>query len=309
MEPNDETRPTPERSDGTASVHLPSMRRASPWSRRLFLIVVIVVALFMPIWLDPVTLDQFRGATPFPVPTLPPDAVPTAGFSPGAEELFEVSTTVARDGFDRAEADGWGVAEIGGSYTALGPVGLLATESGAGVGLVDPSAPGGVALSGVAAHDVEVLFDVSGDGLAASGVHVSALLRQLADGTGYRPTILVGEDGTPQVTVRAIVGDTETALVPAVTLPGATQLPAAYRVRAQAIGSDPTTIRMRAWPVDEPEPLVWQVSVIDWTGSLQRAGSIGFAWGSTTDNTTGATDGTLHFDDLLARANAPESSL
>ena len=44
------------------------------------------------------------------------------------------------------------------------------------------------------------------------------------------------------------------------------------------VGSDPTTIRARAWPIGQAEPAGWQVTVVDWSGALQGAGAVGLGW-------------------------------
>jgi hypothetical protein len=49
-------------------------------------------------------------------------------------------------------------------------------------------------------------------------------------------------------------------------------------VRAEALGDDPTTLRLRTWPDGVPEPAAWQLSTIDWTGTLQEPGTIGIGW-------------------------------
>jgi hypothetical protein len=290
------------------AVRLPSERRTSPWSRRLVLIVIVSVLLVTPLWLDPVTLDQFRGATPFPIPSVPEVAIPTVAGSPDREEVFTVSTTVARDDFERNEPIGWGAAELGGHYAPLGASELLSATEGVGTARLNDAQSGGASLPGVTAHDVEVVFDVSGDALSVEGVFVEAILRLLPSGQSYRPTIEVAADGGAMVTVRSSNGETETNLLPAVAVDGLlAQVGGEIRVRAQAIGSDPTTVRMRAWSPSSPEPAVWQVSVIDWTGSLQHDGAIGMGWGATSAVTQSAP--VLRFDDLVARANAEVGNL
>jgi hypothetical protein len=290
------------------AVRLPSERGKSPWSRRLVLIVIVSVLLVTPLWLDPVTLDQFRGATPFPIATGPFEPLPTVAGSPDGEEVFTVSSTVARDDFERNEPIGWGAAELGGHYSPLGSSELLSATDGGGTARLNEAGTGGASLPGVAAHDVEVVFDVGGDALGVEGVFVEAILRLLPSGQSYRPTIQVGPDGGAMITVRASDGKTETALVPDVALDGLlAQSGGEIRVRAQAIGSDPTTIRVRAWAPSSPEPTVWQVSVIDWTGSLQHDGAIGMGWGAT--STVSQSAPVLRFDDLVARANAEVGNL
>jgi hypothetical protein len=306
---DDDARPDETRPEESTGVRLPRMRRTSPWSRRLFLIIVVSVALLAPVWLDPITLDQFRGASPFPIPTESPEGpIPTFGGTPNGEELFTVSTTVVRDTFDRADATGWGSAEIGGPYESLGSAGRLATDAGSGVAYLVQSVSGAQVLTGVEAHDVEITFEVAGDALSVDGVFVQAVLRLVPNVGSYRPTLTIGPDGALTVTVNGVVGDAEAALVPPIAIDATGATDGVFRIRAQAIGSDPTTIRLRAWPARQPEPDVWQVSVIDWTGSLQHDGAIGVGWGSAT--ATGTAEGVmLKFDDLLARANAQLGSL
>jgi hypothetical protein len=287
---------------------LPSERRKSPWSRRLVLIVIVSVLLVTPLWLDPVTLDQFRGATPFPIPTGPIEAIPTVAGSPDGEEVFTVSTTVARDDFERNEPIGWGAAELGGRYAPLGASELVSATDGVGTARLSDDESGGATLPGVNAHDVEVLFDVSGEALSLHGVFVEAILRLRPGGQSYRPTIEVADDGGAMVTIRASNGETVTSLVPAVAVDGLlAQSGDEIRVRAQAIGSDPTTVRVRAWSPSSPEPTVWQASVIDWTGSLQHDGAIGMGWGASSPVSQSAP--VLRFDDLVARANAEVGNL
>ena len=67
------------------------------------------------------------------------------------------------------------------------------------------------------------------------------------------------------------------------------------RIHAEAGGAEPTTIRVRVWPVSVPEPNVWQLTMVDWAGNLQDAGAVGLGWQST----SGAS-GALHFSDLTA---------
>jgi hypothetical protein len=273
-------------------------------------IVVVIVALAAPVWLDPVTLDEFRGATPFPMPSQPVEPEPTVGGSPDVEEVFTVASTVARDDFRRQDPAGWGVADKGGAYTVLGDGALVSTRGGVGVAAVTGAGPGAAVLRSVRAREVEVVFDVSGDALTRRGVFVDAILRLLPDGSSYRTGITVGRDGGASATIRKGTGpelNEVEPLAPSVVMDGLVAQPdVTLRVRAQAVGSDPTTIRMRAWPTYSPEPQLWQVSVIDWTGSLQHDGAIGIAWGSDVPFPNSAP--VLRFDDLVARANAEVSA-
>jgi hypothetical protein len=51
---------------------------------------------------------------------------------------------------------------------------------------------------------------------------------------------------------------------------------ARYRLRVQATGASPTTIRIRAWREGTVEPQGWAFRATDSTAGLQTAGAVGF---------------------------------
>ena len=59
-------------------------------------------------------------------------------------------------------------------------------------------------------------------------------------------------------------------------LPSVTYVPGAkLNVRFEAVGTNPTTLRMKAWPAANTEPTAWQLTATDNTSALQTAGSVG----------------------------------
>lgn len=62
-----------------------------------------------------------------------------------------------------------------------------------------------------------------------------------------------------------------TVQVPNLTYTAGTKL----RVRVQAVGSGPTTLRAKVWPASGNEPTDWLVAATDNTAGYQVAGSVG----------------------------------
>jgi hypothetical protein len=196
--------------------------------------------------------------------------------------------------------DGWGTAGVGGRYVLSGRTEDLDVEPGSGVILL--SAPGiarNAHLPDITISDVDLTFTVSIDDLpTGGGLYVYGLLRRIATGAAYRPKIFVMPDGAIYAHAGVLLQDGEGSLgrpVRAATLMDDGE--AWIRVRAIATGSDPTTIRVKAWLADEAEPDYWHFAVIDWTASLQTTGSVGVAGylGSRVTNPPA----TLYFSDLL----------
>jgi hypothetical protein len=269
-------------------------RRSLPWSERSILVAsLLMVALLSPLWLDPLTLQGLLGmggprgsATPAGTDRSRPAT---------AEPLPSGARVAASDTFSRREGAGWGSADVGGSYLLSGAADLSVQP---GVGIVELAAAGeGEALLGVSARDVGVEFSVALDGPPAGGELELRVVLRASDGrSALLPAVRIGPEGSLTARVTALAGGASDTLVARVAVPDVTVTGGAVlRVRAEAVGSDPTTIRLRVWPASRPEPAFWHVSVIDWTGSLQDAGMAGLGWRAG----AGATSITLRYDDLV----------
>src|SRR5690606_34827172 len=46
-------------------------------------------------------------------------------------------------------------------------------------------------------------------------------------------------------------------------------------LRVQVEGTSPTTVRVKAWPSDQPEPTDWFTTTTDGTAALQASGGVG----------------------------------
>jgi CSLREA domain-containing protein len=186
---------------------------------------------------------------------------------------------VAADGFNRTSANGWGNADVGGPYTIQGQAANFSV--GAGVGSMVVPASGSIRsalLNSTSAQDVDVTFRVRTDKLPAAGnLFVYAVVRR-HDGTDseYRPRLLIGSNGSVSAHASVVVNGTEDDLGSPVVVPGLTLSANSWiRFRAQISGSNPTTIRVRAWADGQAEPSTWNYTITDTSAGLQNAGSVG----------------------------------
>ncbi len=92
----------------------------------------------------------------------------------------------------------------------------------------------------------------------------------------YRPKIFVGSDGSVRVHSGVVTDNIESSLGAAVVVPGLTFQPGAWIwLRTQVSGSDPTTIKVKAWAAGQPEPSGWQFTATDSASTLQSPGAVG----------------------------------
>ena len=95
------------------------------------------------------------------------------------------------------------------------------------------------------------------------------------------------------------INGTESSLGTSVTVPGLTPAAGTFMwLRAQVTGTNPTTIKVRAWRDGDPEPSTWQFTATNSLAALQAAGGVGLASyiGSGTTNVPV----TVSFDDFVA---------
>jgi hypothetical protein len=272
--------PDPPNSRGVVGRALAKRRRALPWSNGVILLAsLVLVIVLVPLWLDPLTLSQVAGQavsySPLPSPTVavaPSAAGPTAGPSP-------LETLAATDDFTPDQFDSWGSADLGGQYVASG-AGVLSVEEGSAFVRLRAADAGAVLLPSLAVADVALEYAMSMDRVPADGhLTVFALLRAANDDSGYRLGIRIDAAGNVEATAGSLVDGVSKQIGSRVLIPITRGVaPPAIWVRAEAVGSDPTTLRMRAWADGQAEPGTWQLSVIDWTGALQVSGSAGLAW-------------------------------
>jgi hypothetical protein len=158
-----------------------------------------------------------------------------------------------------------GTADRGGVWSAVGPAANLAVDGSAGrIAMGSPGSGMTVAL-GATGTSNDVRATLRAD-KPATGGRVGA-----AD---YRAKVRLLAGGSVQLIVNRVQAGE--VVLAAVTVPGLTVGPATVlRVRAQAIGTSPTTVRAKVWLDGTPEPPSWQLSATDSSAALQAPGTVG----------------------------------
>jgi hypothetical protein len=229
------------------------------------------------------------------VASSPVAATPTAGSGgPGTP------TTYASDSFPRSVANGWGTAAIGGTWLTAGNNADFAVNgSAATMRLPAAKAYRGVFLNSVSAADVDLSFRVTSNKNPTGGPqYVYAALRRTTTGSFYRVTLRIAPSGQVFIGASTVINNSETTIASAVAVPGLTYSAGTFiNVHAQLSGTNPTTIKLRAWASGTAEPLAWQYSATNSNAALQGAGSAGLEGYLASANTNGPA--VLTFDDYV----------
>ena len=112
--------------------------------------------------------------------------------------------------------------------------------------------------------------------------------------------------GAVRIQPNVLNNGVETGLSPIVTVPGVTHTADTYlRLRAQVVGSGPTTIRMKVWVDGTPEPANWATTTpwSDSAATLQSAGAVGLRAYLSSAATNAPV--TVSFDDYEVKPVAP----
>ena len=232
-----------------------------------------------------------------PTGTPAPTALPTA--TNGA-----CPNVVAADSFSRVVRNDWGKADNGGVYSLNVPIEpaadnkYFAVNGAAGtVALSTTASLAKAILSDVSVQDVDIRARVAVDRIP-QGEDVYAWLvgRSNSGGTEYRGRIALGQGS---VSLRAERASTDAVTDIGAEAPtGVTYGPGAYVwARMELTGTNPTTIRMKAWADGQPEPAAWNLTVTDSQPELQAPGSAGLE--ATLGSTVSNTPIQVSFDDLL----------
>lgn len=243
---------------------------------------MVAALLLIPLWLDPRSLRELRSVTPSPVPSAAPTNRTPQGRPPATVDAPSgPPVLIARDPFDRVADNNLGTADLGGSYNfrAEGFAGFKVGQGHASV-QVGTEGAGWTVLNEAESRDTEMSVSVAFTG-SAQGASSAGLVVRATDETVYSLRV-VSAAGSASLIIELTTagpGNEDELLAGPVALPdvsfGAGRV---VRLRAQALGSDPTTLRARAWLLGNPEPNAWQISVVDWTGRLQLAGGVGLSW-------------------------------
>lgn len=225
---------------------------------------------------------------PPPPPPPPPDPV-----------------TIVADDFERSGAADWRSAPTGGLYSYQGRLTDFTTDGSGVLTLPAAGATRSAFLYSALVLDAQLGFTVATDKPAAgAALFAYGALRRATDGSSYRIKIRFAPNGAVFAHASRFVAGSETSLGPSVPVDGLSHVAGVpIHVRGEVTGTDPTTVRLRAWAAGQPEPEVWHFSATDATPRLQAAGALGLighvAAGAT--NTPVA----IRFDDLLVTTTAP----
>ena len=199
-----------------------------------------------------------------------------------AQTTQEVTTAApppgfAADAFQRTVANGWGPADLGGTWTLSGSSANFGVSSGRGTIRMNSAGAGpGVQLTSVSSTSTDLRVKVGADKAATGGgIYLTAQPRLLASNDRYYADVHLQASGAIRLVLGRSVGSSDTTLQ-AVTVSGLGVAPGEQvELRVQAFGTSPTTFRAKVWPVGEPEPEAWTASVTDATPALQVPGRIG----------------------------------
>ncbi len=212
---------------------------------------------------------------------------------------------VAADTFSRTVSGGWGNAEIGGAYTTQGSANDYSVSSGvASIRLPSTGVSRSALLAGTSERDVDILFRVKADKVAAGGSYFIYAVARRNGQNEYRPRLIMNGNGSVSVGASALRSNAESSLGPAVVVPGLSQAAGSFIwLRTDVSGANPTTIRVKAWADGQPEPGAWQFSATDSTAALQSAGSVGLR--IYVNNSVSNTPIDLSFDDYIVGGPPP----
>jgi hypothetical protein len=188
------------------------------------------------------------------------------------------SASTTTDTFSRTVSSGWGAADSGGSWAPESGAAEFAVASGRGtITLPSRSANRAIFLPGTAV-DWDVTVTASLDREPSGGnVWLYHELRRTGN-DAYRLQAMFGSDGSTTVLGSRVIGNSESAIGSPVRVSGV-DYRAGVLIRGQVTGTNPTTLRIKAWPVGDTEPSAWAYTATDSAGpqATGRAGVRAYA--------------------------------
>lgn len=181
------------------------------------------------------------------------------------------------DTFTRSVGSGWGTADTGGSYTHN--VGSAFAVNGSnGTITLNAGNSRDAFLTSVNEQEVDYTarFQISAQPTGTSTNFVfTAIARRIDASNEYRGKVQVTNTNQITLVASSLIAGAETNLGSAANT-GITIQPATwYRMRFQAVGTNPTTLRLRVWEDGSAEPGTWTYSVTNSAAALQTSGSVG----------------------------------
>jgi hypothetical protein len=209
-------------------------------------------------------------------------SVTTPGGTGTSSDTFTVVSSspsvVAHDTYQRTVSNGWGSADVGGSWSLLDTPANWSVSPGTGTIRVAAGAQERGVLPGVTVQDVDLLAQISlplctmGAG-ADCDSYVVGRLTGVSNPSYYRVGAVEGT-GQSTVNIRAqrsdgsyLTNDVNTGVSAADGI--------RLWLRVEFVGVNPTMILARVWPVGTTEPSAWQLTTTDNTAAEQTAGGVG----------------------------------
>lgn len=202
----------------------------------------------------------------------------TSEFSPARQVTASRTDIIAADAFGRTLASGWAIADVGGPYTLAGTASNFSVSNGqATIKLPAGGSNQGATLDQASVLDADIVVRVQTDKAAASGSQfVYAVARRVVNGTEYQGRLRIDPSGRTYASASLIVGGVVTDLGAPIMVPNVTHVPGVpIWLRMQATGTNPTTIRVKAWNDGQTEPASWTYTITNSAAALQTAGAIG----------------------------------
>lgn len=191
-------------------------------------------------------------------------------------------TVIASDDFDRSATAGWGTADKGGAWSAVGGSSNFSVTGGSGRIVSNKYDTRTALLNGVSARDVDVTARFAVDRTGAG--YSWTLLGRYVSGDNYSARVRF-ESGDA---MRVYILRGENAIGHSYLLSGKYAAGDELSVRLQVTGASPTTVRVKVWRSADTEPAAWQLSGTDSTTAMQNKGSVGlltYLGGSSATNT------------------------
>lgn len=182
-----------------------------------------------------------------------------------------MDATYANDSFNRTVASGLGNADNGGGWTLSNTASNYRVDGTSGV-FVQPTATAQryAYLTGVSSTDTRVDVDVTMAQRPVGGSAYYTVHPRRVGTSDYRARVIVAPGGAVTAQLQQ-TGTTLTNVVTALNAGAGDTL----HVRAEAVGTSPTTVRVKVWKAGTAEPTAWTSSTTDSTAGLQSVGHVG----------------------------------
>lgn len=197
------------------------------------------------------------------------DRTVTVSAPPGGEE--PPANALAWDAFDRSVSNGWGSAQVGGSWTSTGTASRFSVASGVGTHSLTVNQTLTSTLDSVSQTSSDTRVTISPDKLLSGGGSWVTVQGRVVGSNFYGARLRLQADGTVQTHLMRGATAVRGGTVAGLTYAAGDQL----RVRLQVTGTSPTQLNVKVWKVGDAEPTAWTYSLSDSTAGFQSAGSLG----------------------------------